>query len=162
MNQFDPAHRIFVSYIDKSREYYLNKGYGNPYRWASHDEVPFAELPKPLSECRVGLVTTAVLDEAGGKDRQVYAAPTSPVPEGLYTHHLSWHKKATHTRDLDSYLPITHLQKAAEAGRIGSLSPRFYGVPTKFSQRLTREEHAPAILEMCRADGVDVAFLLPL
>ena len=29
-------HRIFVSYIDKSREYYLAQGFTNPYRWASH------------------------------------------------------------------------------------------------------------------------------
>ena len=39
MNEFDPSHRIFVSYIDKSREYYLARGYGNPYRWAHHGRV---------------------------------------------------------------------------------------------------------------------------
>ena len=26
-------HRKFVSYIDKSREFYLAQDYGNPYRW---------------------------------------------------------------------------------------------------------------------------------
>jgi hypothetical protein len=75
---------------------------------------------------------------------------------------LSWHKKATHTKDLGSFLPISHLGPAANNGRISSLSPRFYGVPTKFSQRMTNEEHAPLILEHCQADGVDVAFLFPL
>ena len=50
-------HRIFVRYIDKSREYYLAQGFTNPYRWASHG----AALQKPLKEVRMGLVTTATL-----------------------------------------------------------------------------------------------------
>ena len=151
-----------MSYIDKSREYYLNKGFGNPYRWASHNNAPFTKLSKPLNKCRVGLITTAALDEAGGTNRQVYAQSTSPLPDELYTNHLSWHKKATHTRDLGSFLPSHHLQKVADDGRIGSVSSRFYGVPTKFSQRSTKEADAPAILSFCQADEVDVAFLLPL
>ena len=49
MSEFDPAHRMFVSYIDKSREYYLARGYGNPYRWAHHDDAPFTPPAKPLA-----------------------------------------------------------------------------------------------------------------
>ena len=41
MSDFDPTQRGFVSYIDKSREFYLAKGYGNPYRWASNPDAPF-------------------------------------------------------------------------------------------------------------------------
>jgi hypothetical protein len=61
MTEFDPSHRVFVSYIDKSREYYLARGYGNPYRWAHHEDAPFAPLTKPLSQSRIALVTTAAL-----------------------------------------------------------------------------------------------------
>ena len=156
------THRTFVSYIDKSREYYLDKGYGNPYRWAHHDDVPFARLPKPLAECRLGLVTTAAPDEQGGKVRVVYNGQTEPTPLGLYTHHLFWHKSATHTNDPGSYLPIAHLQALVQTGRLGSLSPRFYGIPTRYSQRETREQNAPAILNDCQADQVDIALLIPL
>ena len=159
---FEPTHRIRVSYIDKSREFYLNKGFGNPYRWATNDDAPFTPLSKPLSDSRVGLITTAALDEAGGIDRQVYAAPTDPRPNALHTHHLSWHKTATHTEDVETFLPIGTIQKYVEDGRVGSLSARFYGVPTKFSQRLTNTEHAPKILDLCRGDGVDVALLVAL
>ncbi|MGB1251668.1 MAG: hypothetical protein ACPG8W_13705 [Candidatus Promineifilaceae bacterium] len=159
---FAPTHRDFVSYIDKSREFYLDKGFGNPYKWATNYDVPFASLDKPLSACRVGLVTTAALDEAGGKNRQVYAAPTDPVPTYLHTHHLSWHKTATHTRDVETFLPVQRVNEFVSAERIHSLSPRFYGVPTKFSQRQTSTEHAPMILDMCRADKVDVVLLVAL
>lgn len=45
----DPTLRTFVSYIDKSREYYLARGYGNPYRWVHFADVPFTPLARPLA-----------------------------------------------------------------------------------------------------------------
>jgi hypothetical protein len=41
------------------------------------------------------------------------------------------------------------------------VSPNFYGLPTNRSQRHTLEVDAPIILEMLRADNVDVAVLIP-
>jgi hypothetical protein len=93
---------------------------------------------------------------------EVYSAPTAPTPAALYTDHRTWDKRATHTRDTESFLPVRRLAEFAAAGRIGAPSPRFYGVPTDFSQRRTVEEYAPAVLDLCRADAVDVALLIPL
>jgi len=39
MNQRQ-AYRTFVSYIDRSREYYAAQGYSQPYTWAHYHEVP--------------------------------------------------------------------------------------------------------------------------
>jgi len=159
---FDPAYRGPVSYIDKSREYYWDKGFRNPYRWATYSDVPFTALSKPLSDCRVGVITTAALDEEGGKNRRVYSGPTNPWPADMHTNHVSWHKTATHTQDMGSYLPLAHLQQLADQDRIGALSPRFYGAPTTYSQRQTNTEDAPALLSMCQEDAIDVALLIPL
>lgn len=160
------AYRQFVSYIDKSREYYQAQGYTNPYRWACNPDAPFAPLAKPLSESRVGLITTASLGRRGPElypvPTPVFSAPVDPAPASLYTENRAWDKEATHTDDLDSFAPIHRLQEAVEAGRIGSLSPRFYGAPTEYSQRKTNETDAPALLEFLREDGVDVALLVPL
>lgn len=162
MSDFDPAYRSFVSYIDKSRVYYRHKGYDNPYRWATHVDTPFATPAKPLAQSRIGVVTTAALNAEGGINRRVFSAAAHPVPESIHTHHLSWHKTATHTRDMGTYLPLTHLHEFAVTGVVGDVAPRFYGVPTKYSQRQTNTEDAPAILEMCRADVVDVVLLIPI
>jgi len=162
MSEFDRAHRIFVSYIDKSREFYLARGHANPYRWAHYDNAPFTSLTKPLRECRVGLVTTAALGKETAQIKQVYSSVTDPPPASMYTDHRSWDKKATHTRDVESFLPVRRLSEFAAAGRVDSVSPRFYGAPTDFSQRLTVEEYAPAVLEYCRADHVDAVLLVPL
>ena len=87
------THRSFVSYIDKSREYYAAQGYTQPYQWVYHKEVPFNMLSKPLSDCTVGVVTRATLpanwqslpEEESRTQKQPYAESSYPVPEVLYT-----------------------------------------------------------------------------
>ena len=162
------THRTFVSYIDRTREYYAAQGYDRPYEWAHHDDSPFAPLAKPLAECRVGLVTTAApLDtrvEPGSlrAEKQVWSSSVDPAPERLFTDHLSWDKETTHTDDVESFLPIGALRSFEASGRIGGVAPRFHGVPTDYSQRRTVEVDAPEILRRCREDEVDVALLVPL
>ncbi len=80
------THRSYVSYIDRSREYYAAQGYTRPYAWPHYDDVPFTPLQKPLAACRVGLVTTAGRPQAGGSGfllaaRELYAEKAEPAPE---------------------------------------------------------------------------------
>lgn len=163
------THRSFVSYIDRTREFYAAQGYEKPYVWARHTEAPFAPLAKPLAQSRVALITTASpwregepVDGVLRGGKRVWSGPTGAPPERLYTDDLAWDKEATHTRDVESFLPIRRLQEHVAQGRIGSVAPRFLGVPTDYSQRRTLEQDAPEILARCRGDGVDVALLVPL
>jgi D-proline reductase (dithiol) PrdB len=162
------SYRSFVSYMDRSREYYEAQGYTKPYAWVHFDDVPFTPLQKPLSECRVGLVTTAGRRRTAGtidillSKRELYTDPSDPPPTQLHTDDLSWDKNATHTEDIDSYLPVNRLAEFAAAGRIGAASPRFYGVPTDYSQRNTVERAAPQILQWCQEDKLDAVLLLAL
>jgi D-proline reductase (dithiol) PrdB len=158
----DPTHRTFVSYIDKSREYYLARGYGNPYRWAYFDEVPFALLKQPLSQSTVTLITTAHEGVDAPSFRSTYSIPSEPAPLGFSTDGLFWDRLATHTEDLDSFFPVHRLEEFVRAGRIGHLARRLHGVPTEYSQRKTIERDAPEVLRRCQEDGVDAALLVPL
>ena len=151
----------FVRYIDKSREYYKAHGYDKPYAWAHYDDVPFQALPKPLAECRVGLATTA--DRAPrdtGREAKLYAEPLASAGN-LHTE-MFWDRDATHTDDSETYLPIAAMQRQCESGRIGSLSPRFYGASTDYSQRQTIDHDAPRIAAWMAEDGVDAAVLVAL
>jgi len=159
-------HRSFLSYIDLSREFYAAYGYPKPYKWASHQDVPFATLKKPLSECRVALLTTTDLDKPPGDSaqerhlsRKVYAQPVVDAPEHFYTKDLQWDQESTHTDDNDSFMPLNRLAETAADGRIGSASLRFYGVMTDYSQGRTSKKSAPEVLEFCREDGVDAVIL---
>jgi hypothetical protein len=160
------SYRSFVSYMDRSREYYAAQGYAQPYSWAHYRDVPFTSLGKSLSKCRIGLVTTAARKDSSDSNRllprELYSMPSNPVPDRLHTNHLFWDKKATHTEDLDSFLPLHRLFEFADSGRIDSVSPRFYGVPTDYSQNRTIRQDAPQILEWCREDKVDAVLLSAL
>lgn len=162
------THRSFVSYIDRSREYYAAQGYEQPYRWVAHETVPFTSPRSPLSQSRIGLVTTAALPrrsavaDAAVYHKEAYATSAAAVDGPLWTEHLFWAKEETTTDDLGSYLPLAHLDALAAEGVVGDVSPRFYGVPTVYSTRRTQVEHAPAVLEWMRADDVDLALLVPL
>lgn len=162
------SHRTAVSYIDKSREFYAAHGYEVPYRWATNGDAPFTPLAKPLSECTVGLVTTSGLhqkdkpaDAPPPLPKRAFPWPTDPAPSRMFTEDLSWDKVATNTDDVESFLPIARLREFEADGRIGRLAPRFYGVPTEYSQRKTAAD-AVRIEQWCREDEVDVVLLVPL
>ena len=160
-------HRSFVSYIDKSREYYEAHGYEQAYRWAAFDDVPFTPLDKPLAESRVAVITTSFLhhhDSAWGApatDKEVYHHPVDAVPDRMFTDDLSWDKNETHTDDTESFLPLAALRSLADSGEIGSLNDRFFGVPTEYSQRKTGLD-ADQLAAWCAEDGIDIALLVPL
>ena len=153
------THRSTIIYIDKSRDYYAAQGYSQPYKWAANDDAPFTPLPRPLDECRVGVVTTT--KRHADDPLEPYAAPADPQPEAMATDHLHWHQDATHTNDVGSFLPLDHLRTLAHENRIGSVSPRYYSVSTIYSQRRTLT-WAERVREWAEEDGVDVMVLVPL
>lgn len=171
-DHLDPAHRRYVSYIDKSREYYQAQGYQRAYRWAANVTAPFTPPTKPLSACTVGVVTTTSHHLDDGDDhspsssgpapaKTTFAVPSDPPPSRMFTGDLFWHKEATTTDDVESFLPLRHLAALADAGRIAAVSDRYYGVPTEYSQRRTAADQEQ-IATWCAEDGVDVVLLIPL
>ena len=56
---FAADHDAPIAYLARVRDYYQALGYGAPYQWAHYAEVPFRRLTRPLSACRVAIVTTA-------------------------------------------------------------------------------------------------------
>ena len=82
-----------LDYLPRIKSYYVGLGYGKPYEWAKLDDVPFANLQKPLSVARIGIITTASLfNPANGEQRPgapyngkakfftSYAEPIAPFP----------------------------------------------------------------------------------
>ena len=157
-----------VRYIDRTRAYYEAEGYAKPYEWAHFDHIPFTPFPslgKPLSQCRVGLVTTSEMARRGveeGPDdlrRLVYALPTDIPVEQLCSRKEAYDRIATTLDDVDSFLPLTHLHRFAAEGRIGAVAPRFQMIYSEYSHRKTLTIDAPEILKQMREDRVDVAAL---
>jgi hypothetical protein len=170
---FAPDYDAPVPYMQRVRDYYQGLGYGAPYRWAHYAAVPFQPLVKPLSECRVTLVTTAAPYQpdkgeqgpgaaynAAAKFYRVYSGDTA-IDHDLRIAHVAYDRVHTTAEDSGTWFPLPQLRQRSASGRIGSLAPRFHGVPTNRSQRTTLLQDAPELLARCRADRADAAILVP-
>lgn len=162
-----------IPYLQRIRSYYTALGYGPAYEWAQFEAVAFAPLRRPLRDCTLALVTTAAPYQpdkgdqgprapynARAKFYAVYSRDASQDHD-LRIAHVAIDRAHTTAADPGSYFPLPALRRAAQAGRIGRVSPRFHGLPTNRSQRITAEVDCVELLERCRADGVDAAVLVP-
>ena len=170
---FAAEHDAPIAYLARVREYYQALGYGAPYQWAHYAEVPYRRLAKPLSACRVAIVTTAAPyrpdkgDQgpgapynAGAKFFAVYSGDASRDDHDLRISHVAIDRQHTTATDSGTWFPLAALRRAHAAGRIGTIAPRFHGAPTNRSQRTTLAVDGPEIVTRCRADAVDAAILV--
>jgi D-proline reductase (dithiol) PrdB len=162
-----------IPYLQRIRTYYQALGYGAPYRWAHYASVPFHRSTKPLSQCRLTIITTAAPfqphkgDQGPGapynsaaKFFTVYSGDTT-VDHDLRISHIAIDRKHTRADDIGTYFPLAELRRQAADGRIGAVAPRFHGLPTNRSHRVTLEVDCPEVVRRCKDDGVDAAILVP-
>ena len=170
---FAPEFDSAIPYMQRTRSYYLALGYDNPYVWAHYNDVPFTPLNKSLKASTVALITTAVPYDASKGDQgpgapynaqakfyEPYAMVSAADPD-LRIAHVGIDRKHANLAEMACWFPLNAARHAVAEQRIQKLADRFYGLPNNRSQRHTLENDAPRILEMCQADGVDVAILLP-
>lgn len=170
---FAPDYDTPIPYMRRTREYYAAIGYTTPYRWAHYVETPFQPLRKPLAQSRITIVTTAALYDptkgdqgpgapynASAKFYDVYAGDTSKTQD-LRISHVAYDRKHTSAVDSGTWFPLRQLLRLASEGRVGGVAPRFFGVPTNRSHRVTMQKDAPEILAECRSENVDAVVLVP-
>jgi hypothetical protein len=150
-----------IPYMKRLRDYYAGLGYAAPYRWAHYAEVPFQPLLKPLSACRVALITTAAPYRPDLGD-QGPGAPYNARAKfyRVYISHLAYDRMHTTAEDANTWFPLAQLRRCAAAGRIGAVARHFHGAPTNRSQRVTIERDCPELVARCREDGADAAILV--
>src|SRR5206468_9018848 len=122
-----------VPIMQRSRDYYVVLEYGNPYRWAHFDEVPFTPLRTPLNRARVALISTAApyQPEAGNQEPgapynaaakfyQVYSIPSESVPD-LRISHVGYDRKHSSAADIHAYFPLARMKEAGVDVRGGGV-----------------------------------------
>ena len=170
---FAAEHDAPIPYLQRVRDYYQALGYGAPYRWAHYATVPFQPLLRPLADCRVALITTAAPYQPGKGDQGPGAAYNAAakfysvssgdtaVDHDLRISHVAYDRAHTTAEDSNAWFPLAQMRRLAGRGLIGELAPRFFGMPTNRSHRVTLEQDCPELLARCAADRVDAAVLVP-
>lgn len=143
------------------------------YPWRRVDPVPGAPMRKPVSECRVALITTAGLVPSGEEpfDQEVRGGDVSyrVIGAGVDLITLEEHHRSSSfdhsgiAKDRNLALPLERLRELAKDRVIGEVAPRhlsFMGSITA-PGRLVRET-APAAAAVLEDDGVDAVLLVPV
>ena len=143
------------------------------YRWRRIDPVPWTPLEKPLSECRVGLVSTAGLTLVGqepcskevrGGDPCYREIPWDADVSQLVENHRSesWDHRGVE-QDPNVGFPLDRMRELLEQGRFGSLAERYLSFMGSVTApgRMIRDD-IPLARDNFLAQGVEAALLVPV
>jgi len=143
------------------------------YPWRKIDPVPWAPRKKPLSECRLAIVSTAGFVLPGQKpfDESIRGGDFSfreisgdaRVQELNESHRSESFDHTGIHEDPNLAFPLDRARELVLRGRIGSLNRRhlsFMGSITSPGRLI--QETAPAAAQLLVEDAVDVALLVPV
>ena len=158
-----------VEYMRAITERYKSLGH-EPYRWFRAEDPPaWARLGKPLSDCRVGLLSTSGAYALGQvayhykDDASIRRIPSATADRDLRFSHVTENYLVDARKDPGCVLPLRALGTLAEEGFIGQVADESFScMGGIYSQRRVREELAPALLEAFTAQKVDAALLVAL
>ncbi len=157
-----------VDYIDRTRAQYEALGY-RAYSWATNpDTPPWAEVTKPLARSRLGVIATGGIYRVGQTafthhdDTTFRAIASDTATSDLRATHFAYDLTDAR-RDINVVFPIDPLRSLVVEGAIGELAPHLFtcmgGI---YSQRLVRDELAPALVQRCHDDEIDLVLLVPV
>lgn len=158
-----------VEYMRSIAERYQRLGYPI-YRWfKAEDAPPWQTLKKPLSESKIGFVSTSgayALGQAAyhyKDDTSIREIPATTENKDLRFSHLTENYLVDPRRDPGCIFPLQALKNLAGEGVIGSLADKVFScMGAVYSQRRVREEIAPALLAAFKAQKVDAALLVAM
>jgi len=141
--------------------------------------IPWTPLPRPLSECKFGLVTSAGLfqkeveppfdlqkeqNEPTWGDPSFRVLPIHLHQEEIGVSHLHVNTSGIEA-DVNIVLPIHRFQELEQTGMIGGLAEHAYsfmgyqGFPPDTSA--WQNDFAPKVAERLKAEEVDCVFMTP-
>ncbi|MDE2844585.1 MAG: glycine/sarcosine/betaine reductase selenoprotein B family protein [Chloroflexota bacterium] len=137
-----------------------------------HESTPWVRPGKPLSQCKVALVTSAGLhlrndqpftrDDPGG-EYSYRVIPSDCDPADVVQSHFSIGFDHTGIyRDLNVTFPVDRLRELVSSGEVGALSTSFYSFMGALRDASgVIEETGPEVAARLKDEGVDVVLLTP-
>ena len=135
-----------------------------------HDDFPETKLTKPLSECKVSLLTSAGahlksdtpfdVDNPTG-DHTIRIIPSNTEEENLTVTHIYYDTKSAKI-DPSIVFPLKQLNSLADEGVIGSVADVNIGLNGGIlDTTLIETESIPKVIEQLTKENVDAALMVP-
>lgn len=158
-----------IRYVDALNAKYGAMGFP-PYQWSEYDDAPFMPLDKPLAECTVSMLTSGGVSQCSmppfnpdaRNDLRLDVVPSDAPSDGFQIHD-SYYDHTDADQDLNCVFPIDRLREMAATGEIAAVAPRFWSgfMGRIYKRKEVLNEHAPALAQQLKADGVDLFVGVP-
>jgi D-proline reductase (dithiol) PrdB len=133
-----------------------------------NETTPFVVPGKPVTACRLAIVTTAGLHRRGdrpfGPGDQSYRviAGDTPTVDIVQSHTSLGFDRVPIMRDVNISFPVDRLRELVARGALGGLAPSHYSFMGA-QRELTRidGETGPEVGRRLREEGADLAFITP-
>lgn len=158
-----------TEYMRQTRENYEKLGY-EPYKWFEADAEPaFTRPVKPLSESRLGMISTAGTYIHGQvayfykDDTSIRAIPSDTPVEHLRFSHIMENYLVEARQDPCTVFPIEALKQLKNEGVIGDVAGNYLScMGGIYSIRRVREELIPNLESAIEDEQLDLLLLVPL
>ncbi|MGE0680409.1 MAG: glycine/sarcosine/betaine reductase selenoprotein B family protein [Candidatus Binatia bacterium] len=158
-----------IRYVERLNAFYRSQGF-SPYKWSVYDTAPLTPLTKPLSQCRVSLLTSGGVscqnvppfNPLARNDLRVDAIPQE-TPADFFVITDAYYNHQDADRDINCIFPLERLRELTAEGVIGEVAPRHYSgfMGRTYTRSAVLTEAAPALARRLRQEGVDVFVLVP-
>lgn len=169
MSTAEHGGRAPIRYVEGLAKHYGAMGHP-PYQWTINDSAPWHPLAKPVSACRVTMLTSGgmslcsmpAFDPMARNDHRLDAIPRDAAAADFQIHDAYYDHGDADT-DLNCQFPIDRLRELAAAGEIGSVAPRFWSgfMGRIYNRTKVLEESAPAFVAELEKDEVDLLIAVP-
>lgn len=158
-----------VKYVDLLNQRYRQQGFP-AYAWTINDEVSLTTPTKPLSECKVSMLTSGGVSHCTMPEWNAYAKNDFRLDEvdassssSDFAVNDSYYDTADASIDVNCVFPIDRLRELADDGVVGAVADRLWSgfMGRIYSRTKVVEESAPALAEELHDDDVDLFLLVP-
>ena len=133
-----------------------------------NETAPFTRPSRPLTACRLAIVTTAGLHLRGDRPfrpgEQTFRVIPATAPDAaiVQSHTSLGFDRVAILRDLNISYPVDRLRELIERGELGGTGPNHYSfMGAQRDVNRIREETGPEVGRRLREEGVDVALITP-
>jgi D-proline reductase (dithiol) PrdB len=158
-----------ITYVTRLNEFYRSQGFP-AYKWTINDSAPLTPMHKPLSECRVALLTsggvsrkdTAPFNSQARNDLRVVAV-ANHIAADFFAIHDDYYNHSDADRDINCIFPIERLRELATERVIGEVAPHHYSgfMGRTYIRSAVINDAAPALARRLRDESVDAFVLVP-